>query len=575
MSQPRNPMSIPETVSFLEQLYLGRFRWDLLRPFPRQDEADRKIGDDLARSLRELLTGRVDSDAVDRTGRLPDGLLDALQEHGFLKARVPTELGGLAVSQFTMFRLIEQAAQVSIPAALTLGIENSVGVGPMLPYLPEGDLRDLIAARLRQGTISGIADTEPEGAANLARFTTATQVGDEYRINGEKIHVGNAPIAELLIVSATVREDDGEHRRLFVVDTDSAGVTHTARHEFMGVKGFPNGGVRFDDVAVPVTRMVRTPPRDDIRLTLEASTMIVAGRLFMIVAPSLAIARQCVDWSCRFVSERKIDSRPLSEYEEIQRRIAESAADVFAIEAVAEWSLLSPTFADGGNPVFEQNAAKNIGSVIAGRVVDRTMSILAGEGYETASSKAERGSARRFPLERALRDVRNFRISGGVEFQLDYWTAEKAIFTYYHPDPDNLAEIEANRVEFDGLTGTDLSDRNEQHLRAAARAVRELSRICLSVARRHPDPATLAAHERPLILVSELANELLTVALVLAKAATLVADGHPSADDLADVYCTSAFHRVAYLRDQLAEQDGPHFGRLAATVLRPAEENRS
>lgn len=565
MSAPRNPMSIPGTESFLEQLYLGRFRWDLVKSFPQQDDADRKIGDEVTGLLRELLEAKVDPDAVDRAARLPEGLVEELQRHGYLKAGVDTELGGLALSKFNLFRMVESAARWSVPVALTLAIENSVGVGPMLPMLPEGPLRELVRERLRAGTVSGIADTEPQGAANLRRFTTATPTDDgAYLLNGEKLHVGNAPIAELLIVSATVAEGGAEHRRLFIVDADSPGLTRTGWHEFMGVKGFPNGGMRFDDVVVPADRLVEAPPKDDIRLTLEAATMIVVGRLYMIVAPSLAIARQCQGWAEEFVRARQIDGRPLADYEEIQRRLAETAADVFAIEAVAEWSLLGPDFTAGGNPVFEQNAAKNIGSVIGWRVADRTMSILAGEGYETGPSKTQRGAPRRFPVERALRDVRNFRISGGVDFQLDCWTSQMGVFTYYYPDPDNLAEIEAGEVDLSALTGTGLSERNEAHLHRAAREARELSRICRALSQAHPDLATLATHERAMVLVSELANELLTVGLVLARAARLADAG---AEDLADVFCTAAFHRVANLRHQLTEPDDVDYRRISAALL--------
>nr|AHB38499.1 EpxF [Goodfellowiella coeruleoviolacea] len=559
-------MSIPGTTSFLEQLYVGRFRWDLIHPFPRQDEADRRVGDEVIAQLRQLIEDRVDPDVVDREARLPDGLVDELQKHGFLKARLGAEFGGLGLSHMNLFRLIEAAASWSVPVALVMAIENSVGVGPMHAHLPAGPLRDLVEARLRAGTVSGTADTEPAGAANHRRFTTATPTedGTGYLLNGEKLHVGNAPIAEVLIVSASVVEDGVEHRRMFIVDTDSPGLRITARHEFMGVKGFPNGGMVFDNVFVPNERMVTNPPNDKARVTMEAVAMVIVGRLHMIVAPSLAIARQCLGWSREFVRARSIDGRPLGEYEEIQRRLAESAADVFAIEAIAEWSLLCPHWSDGINPWYEQSAAKNIGSVLGWRVAERTMSLLAGEGYETASSKSARGAARPFPLERALRDVRNFRISGGIDFQLDYWTSTIAIFTYYYPDPDNLAEIEANQVDLDSLVGSGLSERNERHLRHAAEQARKFSRLCRELSQRYPDLAALSEHERKLILIGQLSNELLAVALVLARAARLAGDGQDRAQALADVFCTGAGHRIADIWHQLAEEETPDYRSAAA-----------
>ena len=568
MNTPRNPMSIPGTTSFLEELYVGRLRWDLISPFPAQDLADRELGDEVVAELRGLLQERVDPDDVERTQRLPDGLVEELQRRGYLKLQLDADLGGRSLSQFNTFRVIEAAATWCVPVALVLAIQNSVGVGPLMRFLSPGPLRDLVRERLLAGTVCGTADTEPTGAANLRRQTTATltEDGEAYLLNGEKIHVGNAPIADLLIVSATVREGEQEHRRLFVVDTDSPGFEITAWHEFMGVKGFPNGAMTFTDVRVPKERMLVARAKDDVRVTVEASAMVIIGRLHMIVAPSLAIAKRCLEWSHRFVTERAIDGRPLGEYDEIQRRIAESLADTFAIEAIAEWSLLSPPRTEGVNALFEQSVAKNIGSVLGWRIAERTMSLLAGEGYETASSKKGRG-VRPFPLERALRDVRNFRISGGIDFQLDFWNSQMLIFSYYYPDPDNLAEIESDRLDPSIEGETRLSERNTEHLRFAATEVRRYARACREISLRYQDRRAISAAERPLILVSDIANELLTMALVLARAARLADDSVEGAQELADIHCTAARHRLADLWQRLAARDEPDYAKLSGDWL--------
>lgn len=565
---PRNPMSIPGTTSFVEQMYVGRFRWDMIAPFPVQDEADRRIGDEVIARLRCLLTERVDPDAVDRAGRLPDGLVDELQRLGFLKLQIGAEFGGLALSLCNTFRVIVAAAGWSVPVALVMAIENSVGLGALMRFLSPGPLRDLVQARLVRGIVSGTADTEPSGAANLRRDTTAvpTEDGTAYLLNGEKIHVGNAPIADMLIVSASVVEDGREHRRLFVLDTDSPGLRITARHEFMGVKGFPNGAMTFDNVHVPKERMLLAQAKDDVRVTAEASAMVIVGRLHMIVAPCLAIAKRCLYWTREFVNQRSIDGRPLGSYDEIQRRIAESLADIFAIEAVADWCLLSPPRSAGVNAMFEQSVAKNIGSVLAGRIADRTMSVLAGEGYETASSKAGRG-VRPFPLERAVRDVRNFRISGGVDFQLDYWNSQMLVFSYYFPAPEHLDEIESAEPDLSFAADAGLSPRNTEHLRFVAGETRRYARACWRFAQQYPDRRAISVVERPLILLSQVANELLTVALVLARAARLAADQVEGVQDLADVFCVQARHRVAGLWRQFEEKDQPDHAKLSAAWL--------
>lgn len=557
-----------EPGGFLGELYLGRLRWDLVTPFPTQDGGDRCAGDDAIRALRRLLERRVDPDAVDRTARLPDGVAGELHRQGLLRAGLAPGLGGLGLSRFNLFRMVAAAAALSVPVAMILAVENGFGLGPLLAHVRPGPLRSFIERRVRSGAMSGLADTEPAGASNLRRRTTATmsEDGSAYLLDGEKLFVSNATFAEHLIVSANVEEDGAECRRLLVVDTASSGM-RIVPQDFMGIRGFPIGRVVCDRVRVPRERVVTGRADDATRLTPEAAAMARAGRVLLTAAPSLAIARQCVAWARDFVNARVIDGRPLGDYTEIQRRIAETAAEVFALETVAEWSLLAEQDPIGADTRPEQSAIKNIATAIGARSVERTMAVLAGEGYETPDSKRRRGAAREFPIERALRDIWAFRIAGGVDFQFDNFMSRLYIFPNHAPGfPDPADAGGPGRT--DGPHGA-LSRRNKRHVLFLAEQVHEFPRLCRDLAGRCPDQAS--AEERPLILINRLANELLTSCLVLARAAGRTAAG-PGGDAqvLADVYCVGARHRIADLRHQLAADGALDYRRLATELLVPS-----
>jgi hypothetical protein len=210
------------------------------------------------------------------------------------------------------------------------------------------------------------------------------------------------------------------------------------------------------------------------------------------------------------------------------------------------------------NLLFEQVAAKNITSTLCWRVVERTMSLLAAEGYETAASKAARG-ADPIPLERAYRDARGLRISGGVDFQLDNWAGRLLVF----PPHDGSAEAPAEREpELPEAAG--LCPRNREHLMEAGRQARGFALDCAELTRRHPDRAALHEREGLMITASRIVNELLTVTLVLARAARRAdrRDGNPADAgrpnrQAADLHCTRALHRVAELRRSWIDPDGP------------------
>ncbi|MFH8371512.1 acyl-CoA dehydrogenase family protein [Streptomyces sp. NPDC018031] len=562
-SRPLNQVNVPGTSSFLEEIFRGSLRLDLIHPFPEQPEDDRKTGDAQVAEAKEFARRLVDPTDLESARALPRAVVDELRGSPYVKLQSPVELGGLALSDLNTFRVVQAIASWSLPLGLFIAIQNSIGFAPLLRILPDGPLRAMLTERVAEGLISSFADTEPNGAANHRRETVAVPAedGDGYLITGEKVFSGNAAFAELLGVVATVHEAERETRRLFVVDPAAPGVRRSADHEFMGIKGFPNGGFSLDRVRVPADHVfVENPSPHDVRITAQAGGLAILGRMYLIAAPSLAIAKLCLQWQREFVNRRSVDGVPLGEYEEIQHLIGESLADTFALEAVAEWSLLCEDL--GLNPLAEQNAAKNLCSVLCWGVVDRTMSLYAAEGYETAESKARRG-APPVPLERAFRDARGLRISGGVDFQLDYWMSKFVIFSYHRAGvvdggtPPEAAERARQRL------AAALNVRNQRHLAQLQVWVDRFRERCAELARSHPDDAALFAQERTLIAVARLAAEVMAASLVLARAARRTAEGDTEAQDLADVYCTGALRRIADHAREADDPERPDTGRVS------------
>ena len=74
--------------SFVRELFLGRFRLDLIHPYPRQSDEDRKKTDAYLERLSAFLEENVDSEEIDRTGELPPDVVDGLRElHGSYEER--------------------------------------------------------------------------------------------------------------------------------------------------------------------------------------------------------------------------------------------------------------------------------------------------------------------------------------------------------------------------------------------------------------------------------------------------------------------------------------------------------
>ncbi|GAA2143462.1 acyl-CoA dehydrogenase family protein [Kitasatospora kazusensis] len=548
---------------FLAELQLGRLRWDLIHPFPQQDEADRSRGDQVVAELTAFLQEFVDPTEVDVTGRLPEGYHRELEGRGYFRLQDPVGQGGLGLSAQNAFRVVQAAASWSVPACYAMAVHLGLGAGAYLTLLGEEDglgaeLRGLLA----EGLISGDADTEPTGAINRSRSTVAvpTEDGTGYLISGEKIFIQNGPIAGLLRVSATVREDGKEYIGLFFVDTRAPGFRVKSWHEYLGLKGLPNAALTFDRVFVPRERIFSPKSwtsEEEWRISPELNAVSAYGRMFPISAPATAIAKLCLHWSREFVQRRTAHGRGLDQYDEIQRTVATTAAEVFAIESVTDWCLLAADRHPGIDLVPERTAAKNITSTTCWQIVDRTVSLLAGEGFETARSKARRG-AEPLPVERFFRDARALRIAGGVDFMVDHYIARGALLAHYAADAD--AATTAAAPDDARLTG-----RNRAHLSALAEESSRFAGFCRELTSRHDNPEELFEQERTLILLGRVSSDLFSMAAVLARASRLTAQGTDSVQELADVFCTQARQRIADAWGRLAAPAQPdHAGACAA-----------
>ncbi len=521
-----------------------------MRPF-LASEADLDGSATAVDELVELLRQHVDPEDVERHGRLPEPFLDLLKAGGFFRLTMSPSLGGRGLSPLGACRVVEMAASHCSAAAFALSVANGFGSGTYLEAIADGPLRDMIATRVAAGIVSAGADAEAIGTANQRRATRAVPVEDgrAFHLTGEKVFIGNGPIADLMDVSATVTGDDGtEQVKLFFVDSRTPGFSVTAWHEFMGLRGAAIGALRLDQVRIPAEHLLdessdgwRMRPATDATVP-DASSPDVSplarlanvGRMMVIAPPALAITKLCLFWSREFLRRRSIDGRSLGDYEEIKRMVAATAADVYLIEAVQTWTLHRENRAD---TVADLTPAKNLVSLACWRSVDRTMSLMGGEGYETARSKAARGVPA-LPVERAFRDARALRVAGGVDFMLDHWSAT-----------ENLATIRSHTGEGGGVawsnpTDPALSGDCGEHLAFVAAQARRLSTTCTEVLEgaRYEE---LIQRQRLVRLIGQTATELLGMSIVLAKAAQQAEEDDFSGLSLADVSCTAARLRIA------------------------------
>src|SRR5438067_2512674 len=401
----RDPLD--ERGSFASNLFIGRYDYARIFPYPAQTEEDRRKGEPFLKELREYLKANVDADEVDRTGEIPQKNIDDLFAMGAFGVKIPTQYGGLGLSQFNYGRAAMLLGSWDANLTALVSAHQSIGVPQPLLLFGTEEQKAKYLPRVARKEISAFALTEMNAGsdpANMSLRADLSEDGSAWVLNGEKLWCTNLIKAGVLVVMAKTPPKivNGKERKqisAFIVDVDTPGLEITYRCHFMGLRALYNGIVKFTNVRVPRENLIAKEGQG-LKVAL---TTLNTGRL-TIPAACVGLSKRLVEICRKWSSERIQWGAPIGQHSAIAGKVAEMAANTFAMEAI---TFLTSALVDrkASDLRIETAMCKMWSTEMTWKIADDAMQVRGGRGYETAQSLAGRGEEP-IAVERFLRDCR-------------------------------------------------------------------------------------------------------------------------------------------------------------------------
>jgi alkylation response protein AidB-like acyl-CoA dehydrogenase len=404
--------------SFMAGLFAGLPPFQLLAPAQLGEQPGGQPMGAFLSDVDEFLRHHVDPAEIERRGEIDASVLRGLAERGCFGLTIPTEYGGLGLSQVAYNQVLALVARHCNVLALLLSAHQSIGVPRPVLLFGTQEQKQRWLPRIARGALSAFALTEPQVGSDPASMTTTAALspdGRHYLLNGEKLWCTNGGIADALVLMAKV---DGAITA-FIVERQTPGIEILQRCTFMGCRGIDNVWLRLNDVAVPVEDVLGEVGQG-LRIAL---TTLNTGRVSL-AAICVGMARQLYGPTVRWAGERQTFGRPIGRHELNGHKLAQMAADLFAMEAVSE---TVASLVDRGEADYriEAAAAKLFCSERLWSFVDNAFQIRGGRAYETGDSLRTRGETP-LPVEQIMRDARLYLIGEGASEILTLFIAREA-----------------------------------------------------------------------------------------------------------------------------------------------------
>lgn len=291
--------------------------------------------EDLKNQL-ETVFSSLYTDAHALTRGMPRGFLDRAMEPAPLSVFIPSRFGGRGQHVHECLAMLEACSYQSLPLSLAMGINGALFLQPVSKYAGEPVQEHVFDRFINHKALGGLMITEPGyGSDALQMQTRFRQEENGYHLNGTKHWAGLTGQADFWLLTARGETDRGDLERaisFFVWDRSIGGIEVEQYYENLGIYMIPYGLNRIDTV-IPAERRL-TPLSSGVRMLLD---LLHRSRL-QFPGMAMGFIRRILDEAIAHTRTRLVGGRPLTEYDQVQDRLAEIQASFTTCSAMCAYT---------------------------------------------------------------------------------------------------------------------------------------------------------------------------------------------------------------------------------------------
>jgi len=336
--------------------------------------------------------------ARDESHEFPSELIKTCGEMSLMGVAIPEEWGGGGMDTISYAIAIEEISSVCASTGVILSVNNSLVCDPLLAFGTDEQKHRFLTPLASGRKLGCFGLTEPEAGSDAARQkSTAVRDGDHYVLNGMKIFITNAEVADTALVFVMTDKEQGTKGiTAFIVEKGTPGFNIGQKERKLGINASGTAELLFEDCRIPA----------DQRLGEEGQGFKIAmktldGGRIGIAAQAVGIARGALEEAVRYAKQRQQFGKPIGTFEAISWMLADIATEIDAARLLT----YRAAYSKDHKPRFSTEAAmaKLYASEVAMRATTKGIQILGGYGY-----------MKDFPMERFFRDAKITEIYEGT-----------------------------------------------------------------------------------------------------------------------------------------------------------------